>query len=130
MNRIGRRTVQVTMCLISSAALARGARGQEMIWKAFGDHANQNLGWNVTGVGDLTGDGIPDVLVGQPFDLMNTNGMVRVLSGADGSTVYSILGANTGDQLGVCADLGDVDGDGVSDFVVCAPQGDNTFTDQ
>jgi hypothetical protein len=101
-----------------------------MIWKTFGDHANQGLGWNVTSVGDLTGDGIPDILVGQPFDFMNSNGMVRVLSGADGSTVYSILGANSGDELSGGADLGDVDGDGIPDFVIGAEGFDNAATDQ
>ena len=46
----------------------RTSSGQEMLWKTFGDHAYQKLGFTVAGVGDLTADGIPDILVGQPFD--------------------------------------------------------------
>jgi hypothetical protein len=47
---------------------------------------------------------------------------VTVLSGSDGSTVYSIYGASAGVLFGSSiAGIGDVDGDGVPDFVVGAP---------
>jgi hypothetical protein len=102
-----------------------------MLWKTFGDHAVQHLGFAVAGVGDLTGDGIPDILVGQPFDGANSNGMARVLSGQDGSTVYSIYGAKVDGFLGIgIASLGDVDGDGTPDFAVGAPGVDGTFSNQ
>ncbi|MGH7151614.1 MAG: hypothetical protein ACREIU_12990, partial [Planctomycetota bacterium] len=61
--------------------------------------------------GDFTGDGVPEILVGVP----SMFGGAYVYSGADGSTLYSIPGANGGIALtGLC----DVSGDGVADFLV------------
>jgi hypothetical protein len=124
---------QLIIVVSSIALLAGSASGQEKIWKTFGDHADQEFGLTVGSVGDLTGDGIPDVLIGQPVDPGNasSSGMVRVLSGVDGSTVYSILGVNQHDWLGSgVAGLSDIDGDGACDFIIGAPGVDTLLTDQ
>jgi hypothetical protein len=81
------------------------------------------FGLSVAGCGDLDGDGVPDFLVGEP--LFNTKvpflqdcGAVSAYSGATGSLLYLVTGTNAYDQLGhTLARLGDLDGDGVADFI-------------
>lgn len=70
----------------------------------------------VSPVGDHDGDGIPD------FIASNTLGdKVLVLSGATGSTLLQIDGTS-GSNFGAFPSLlGDVNGDGVQDYLVAAP---------
>jgi hypothetical protein len=74
------------------------------------------------GVGDLTGDGLGDVVVGDPLHAISPGirpGAVRVYNGKTGALLYSINGLVDGDQFGFSiAGLGDIDGDGRADFVV------------
>jgi hypothetical protein len=92
-----------------------------------GGVVEDHFGAAVSGAGDLDGDGIPDVLVGVPgADVGSLDaGQVQILSGADGALLDTIDGAVAGDAFGTDLDeLGDVDGDGVSDFAVSAPFSD------
>jgi len=101
--------------------LSPRSSGQELLWKVYGDPSHLGLGWVVETLGDVSGDGIPDIVA-------SGGGYVRVLSGADGSTVYTIQAANFGDGFGSSiAVLGDIDGDGASDFAVGAPFATHTI---
>lgn len=123
MNCNGLRLLQRITMGLTIALSSRSTFAQEEIWKARGDQANQGLGNIFDSVGDLTGDGIPDLVA-------CGSGLARVLSGVDGSTVYSIYGTPTDGFGGSLAVLGDVDGDGVSDFAVGASGVDNSLTNQ
>lgn len=91
------------------------ATAQERLYKWFGDQANEQFGRSVGSDGDLNGDGISDFLVGAP-DASTDHGLLRAISGSDGSVMWSFLG-NSGETLGVAtAMIGDVDNDGVPDF--------------
>ena len=69
----------------------------------------------------MTGDGVPDVVIGC-FRHANFTGRVEVRSGSDGSLVYRVDGTYAGGQLGESvALLGDLDGDGRSEFAAGAP---------
>lgn len=82
-------------------------------------------GHAVAGVGDVNADGYADVAVAAPLDdaLQNRVGAARVYSGRDGSVLFTFRGQPTSDHFGACvAGVGDVDGDGVPDIGVGAPE--------
>lgn len=96
-----------------------------------GAHASDSL--NVLGVGDLTGDGINDLILGAPVDSTNgTNaGAIYVVTGGAGITgtidllapsvaTYKILGAAANDLIGFAADVGDIGGSSANDIVIGA----------
>lgn len=81
--------------------------------------ANENFGWAVGNIGDVTGDGKNDFAVGAP-GANGVAGLVRVFSGADGSLLYTVNGDANSRMGQAIAGLNDIDGDGVPDFVVGA----------
>ena len=79
------------------------------------------------GAGDINGDGYVDLLVG--FSEDNTNGYgsgaVKVFSGLDGSLLYYLRGEASSMDFGdSVSGVGDVNGDGINDFIVGAPGSD------
>lgn len=85
---------------------------------------DEDFGRVVTGMDDVTGDGIADIAVSapnaDPGGLIDA-GEIRVFSGATGTQVYSIPGTSPQDHLGTSmAARADHDGDGVVDIVAGA----------
>jgi len=95
------------------------------------------FGTAVCALGDVNGDGTVDLAVGAPFD---HNGGVRrgalyilLLNSAGGVLSWSKIASSAmvplsnGDYLGMsCSTLGDMDGDGVTELAVGAPQSDGS----
>ncbi len=81
------------------------------------------FGYAVAGLGDLSGDGIPDFAVGAPN--WNPGGAVFVYSGSTGVLLRSHSEPATGFRFGSSVAGGrDVSGDGTPDYVVGAPEAD------
>ena len=99
--------------------------------------ANSNLGEGVVSVGDLNGDGVSDLAVGQPEGGLSATGRIYILFlNSDGSVSSQVeISAGIGGMVGPLANgdqfgssvaaLGDVDGDGVVDLCVGAPGDDD-----
>jgi hypothetical protein len=96
------------------------------IWSVDGV-ADSKFGFALANPGDLDGDSFGDIAVGAPHHL-DPNGVqtgcVTVLSGKAPSVLYKVFGDNLDDGFGrtVRGVAGDIDHDGIDDFIVGAPQ--------
>ncbi len=99
-----------------------------LLYQKDGDADTNYMGYSMDGGRDVNGDGVPDFIVGAPVrspgGVINA-GSAYVYSGLDGSLLYQVNGTDSGEVLGVgvCL-LGDVNGDGRSEFVIGAPYAD------
>jgi hypothetical protein len=93
----------------------------KVLWTWRGAAAGDRLGAAVAGIGDVDRDGFADVAIGAPLaDVGGADaGLVRVLSGRTGQTLWQRSGPAAGDALGwSLAAAGDADGDGWIDLAV------------
>jgi len=92
-----------------------------------GEAEGDRMGIFVRGTGDITGDGVPDYMMGVYKDdnTFFNAGSIRVHSGADHSLVWMLDGQSYHALLGWSGDfVGDANGDGVGDFLAGAPWDD------
>jgi hypothetical protein len=105
---------------------------QSTLYTYHGVNSVDKFGYNVTTIGDIDGDGRSDFIYSSPFMDTNgktNNGIVRVHSGATGAMVYEFHGPLQGDEYGYAVDgAGDIDGDGVPDFLITRLVQANRYT--
>ncbi|HVS17577.1 MAG TPA: integrin alpha [Planctomycetota bacterium] len=118
------RTITFAACsLLAPLATAQGT----LLEHIPGSLAGDRLGWSLATPGDLDGDGIADVVVGVPFDPVDTvqKGSVQARRGSDGGLIYTLYGDAALDHAGwSLAALGDLDFDGRGDFAYGLPDSD------
>ena len=92
----------------------------DVLYRLYSEQPGDVFGWVADPIGDIDGDGAPDIVTSAPFQSNGgqATGKAYVLSGADGSLIHAVVG-NPGEAMGYSATLaGDVDDDGVNDYVL------------
>jgi hypothetical protein len=126
---LSRRAMLRTSCEVAAVCtLAATSRAQTLMRTVNGPSANALFGAVCIRIGDQNGDGFKDVLVGAP-GFNQQRGAIYCVSGqylasGNGSQILWSLAptANQGDLFGTAiADVGDITGDGRSDFLVGQP---------
>jgi type II secretory pathway pseudopilin PulG len=101
-----------------------------------GSAASIESGYSVA-IGDINGDGIPDLIIGAPYTTIGGNsnsGSVYVvfgtpygfpdplpLSSLNGTNGFELDGAAASNNVGYSVAVGDFNGDGVKDLIIGAP---------
>ncbi|HEX5010548.1 MAG TPA: hypothetical protein VFY71_09110 [Planctomycetota bacterium] len=130
---VGLQGVAVYAVLFASAG-AGALHAQALMLEASGPMAGAAFGRTVAVLGDVNGDGRGDLLVAAPFDGTSEAsgsdggyvGSVHALSGVDGSELWSAQGEEPSELFGwAIAAAGDVNGDGIPDALIGAPNHDD-----
>ncbi|TAH34529.1 MAG: hypothetical protein EYC70_16475 [Planctomycetota bacterium] len=107
------------------AVRAYSGRDGTLLWETGSPGYRDYFGSSLDGLGDVNGDGWPDVIVGASgtnLPVVNA-GAAYVLSGRDATTLYTLRGYELDDLLGTAVTgAGDINQDGLADFAVAAPQ--------
>jgi len=124
---VGAHQANFTKINSGSAYVFSGADGS-LIFRLDGGNESDHFGKAVSGVGDVDGDGLDDVLVAahaaNPAGKVDA-GSVYLFSGADESLIFRWDGEAENDFFGnSVSGAGDFDGDNIQDIIIGAPQAD------
>jgi len=105
-------------------------RDGALLYELRGEELGDQFSWGMATASDHDQDGLADLLVGAPSaisvnkeTMTNRSGTVFLFSGADGTRIGACRGLKENDQFGTSvADVGDLDGDGIGDILVGAPE--------
>ncbi len=113
--------------LIFAAAILfwtnRSTSAQQILFRFDGSQAGETLGAVVSSLGDLDGDGIPDIGASAPLASggIHPDGQVIVYSGATGDQLFHFDPVEPRGMCWAMASAGDIDQDGVPDILCGAP---------
>ena len=116
---------------ILSSDMPSGSLGDAMLIVGNGVEGSY-FGRSFVGLGDLNHDGMDELLIGANSDDRNgsNRGSISLISGGDFTPIIpiesSFFGESNGDNFGYdIADLGDPNGDGITDYGIGAPYCDD-----
>jgi hypothetical protein len=126
----------------AGAALPAGSTAGSPIENPSPSSPTDHFGANMVNAGDVTGDGVDDLLVGvpdSPSGLPGITGKIVYVNGATGAPIGQPIRPPNGDTLlshaaaptafgAQVATIGDLNGDGVPEHVVSAPGSDLSST--
>jgi hypothetical protein len=106
---------------IGKVSVFSGSTGQ-VLYEIRGSTPATGFGFALGALGDVTGDGVPDLAVGEPVASspgFSKNGAARIYSGVNGAHVRSIVGESDSAVMGwSIASLGDLTGDDRAEIAV------------
>lgn len=129
-------TVNLNVSLAVNLSSLNGSNGLTIE----GAESQDRSGFSVSSAGDVNGDGLGDLIVGAPgantdagksyliFGNSNISNSVLNVSALDGNNGLTLEGINSGDESGFSvSNAGDVNGDGIGDLIVGAPNINNNI---
>jgi hypothetical protein len=103
-----------------------------LIFAVDGEDSGNYFGSSISAFSDINSDGISDLLVGAYRYGTDNRGRVYMISGSDGSILWTVDGEFASDRLGGqgygVSQTGDIDQDGISEVVIGATGADNPAT--
>lgn len=112
---------------ITGVIYVQSGRRGTLIRTMVGDQSGAMIGKSMLSIGDVNGDGTPDLAVGSPSHdfAFGNGGRVTMFSGGDGSVLWTSDGGALGRERGAClAATPDLTGDGIPDLVAGEPGSD------
>jgi len=109
--------------LSGNVTIYKGGGNGQVVKKLSGEWPLDKFGYALAS-GDLNGDGVPDLVVGAPFNTNNPTyyqgGAVYVFFGPDYTTGAKLYASSSTSGLGWAVSTGDVNADGTDDLVIMA----------